>query len=98
VTLFHFLLLGLAVLLTWETVKSLLPFRLPSVAHSALVVAMAYGWTFAPEQALSVAAVASAVGVMHHLVGSADDHKASMHLSFKTPGRTKPRRVPDLPR
>jgi hypothetical protein len=92
----HLLLLTLAVLLTWETLRSALPFRLPSLVHSGLVLAMAYGWSFVPVEWLTLAAVASAVGILHTLVGSSDEAKPGLSLPRRN---FRPRRgkVPNLP-
>jgi len=93
---FHLLLLVLAVLLTWETVKAVLPFRLPSLVHTGLVLALAYGWTLMPYTWLTLAAVTSSVGILHHLVGTTDS-KPAFAFPRKAKARTRPNRVPDLP-
>jgi len=95
--LLHLLLLVLAVLLTWETAKALLPFSLPSLAHSVLVVALAYAATFVPDAVLTVAATASAVGILHHVVGSTDSRKPPLAFPRRKSASTRASRVPDLP-
>ena len=93
--MFHLLLMVLAVFLSWETLKSVLPVRLPSLAHSGLVLALAFGWSFVPVWWLTLAAVASAVGILHLLVGTTDDQKPSARLPRRRSGRRS--RVPSLP-
>ncbi len=92
----HLTLLTLAVLLTWEMLRSTLPFRLPSLVHSGIVLAMAYGWSLVPIEWLTLAAAASAVGLLHTLVGSSDEDKPWPSLPRR---RARPRRgkVPNLP-
>ena len=92
----NFVLLTLATFLTWEMLRALLPWRLPIWSHSGIVLALCYGWTFLPPLWLTLAAVASAVGLLHSGFGfgSTDDHKASFRLHRLRPRR---KRVPDLP-
>ena len=96
-TLLHLLLLVLAVFFSWTMVKEILPIHLPSLAHSGLVLALAFGWSFVPVWWLTLAAVAAAVGILHLLVGSTDDHKPSAHLPRRQVPRGRRSRVPDLP-
>lgn len=94
-TLLHLLLMVLAVFFSWEMAKEILPIKLPSLAHSGLVLALAFGWSFVPVWWLTLAAVASAVGILHLLVGSTDEHKPGLSLPQRRPRRRS--RVPKLP-
>ena len=95
-TLLHLLLTVLAVFLSWETVRAVLPVRLPPLAHSALVLALAFGWSFIPIWPLTLAAVTSGVGILHLLVGTTDDQKPSAHLPRRR-STARRSRIPDLP-
>ena len=95
--LLHLLLMVLAVFFSWEMLKEILPFQLPSLAHSGLVLALAFGWSFVPVWPLTLAAVTSAVGILHLLVGSTDEHKPGLSLPKRNPSRRTRSRVPDLP-
>jgi len=97
VILFHLLLMVLAVFFSWETLKEILPVKLPSLAHSGLVLALAFGWSFVPVWWLTLAGVTSAVGILHLLVGTTDDLKPGLSLPRRNPSRRTRSRVPDLP-
>lgn len=91
-----FVLLALATFVTWETLRAVLPFRLPAWSHSPVVVALAYAWTLVPYTWLLLAAVAASVGLLHSGMGfgDTDDRKPPPRLPRR---RSKANRVPDLP-
>ena len=93
--MFHLLLMVLATFFSWEMVRETLPVRLPSLAHSGLVLALAFGWSFVPVWWLMLTSAASAVGILHLLVGTSDGQKPPAHLPRRRFGRRS--RVPPLP-